>query len=231
MVKGKGNVGYFLAFVLINSVFLLTKPSLISAYQTCSENGIGYRLCHSCSCDPKDCNQGTASNRCSPDDPPACTWRATGWSFCGGKNVYSVRYNKSTCTRFYTCGDSACYCKGGLGYKKVGSCEGPSPPTSQSCTYGGCEDWRGGCTYTEVRDTSCDSICSPSSPFVEVMRVRCKGGAEQSIAGSIDNPTSSKLRVRKGGTTYYVAIVDPSDPAASCVRIRISGGVKALRKL
>lgn len=38
-------------------------------------------------------------------------------------------------------------------------------------------------------------------------------------------------RVRKGGTTYAVYLVETSDPDASPVRIRTSAGTKAARRL
>jgi len=41
---------------------------------------------------------------------------------------------------------------------------------------------------------------------------------------------TNPLRVRKGGTTYGVELVDTSDPNASAVRIKTSSGIKAIRK-
>jgi len=41
---------------------------------------------------------------------------------------------------------------------------------------------------------------------------------------------SHPLRIRKGGTTYGIELVDTADPNASAIRIKTPGGVKAIRK-
>jgi len=41
---------------------------------------------------------------------------------------------------------------------------------------------------------------------------------------------SHPLRIRKGGTTYGIELVDTSDPNASAIRIKMPGGIKAIRK-
>ncbi len=41
---------------------------------------------------------------------------------------------------------------------------------------------------------------------------------------------ASPLRISKNGTMYGVALVDPSDPAATSIRIKVAGAIKALRK-
>lgn len=52
---------------------------------------------------------------------------------------------------------------------------------------------------------------------------------------AIEDPTgavSSPLMLAKNGTKYHVALVDPSDPLATKVRIKLASGViKALRKI
>jgi hypothetical protein len=42
---------------------------------------------------------------------------------------------------------------------------------------------------------------------------------------------SYKLRIRKGGTTYGIILVDPADSSASKIRVRTSTGVMALKKM
>ena len=44
-----------------------------------------------------------------------------------------------------------------------------------------------------------------------------------------DAPAGNQWRVRKGGTTYAVFLVDPSDPNASDVRVKTSAGIRAAR--
>jgi len=41
---------------------------------------------------------------------------------------------------------------------------------------------------------------------------------------------SHPLRIRKGGTTYGIELVDTGDPNASAIRIKTPGGIKSLRK-
>jgi len=41
---------------------------------------------------------------------------------------------------------------------------------------------------------------------------------------------SHPLRIRQGGTTYGIELVDTSDPNASAIRIKTPGGIKAIRK-
>jgi len=59
------------------------------------------------------------------------------------------------------------------------------------------------------------------------------GGAVQELclvaAGDANTGMGGAPMVRKGGTTYAVYLVDPSDPDASPVRIRTSAGTKAIR--
>lgn len=46
-----------------------------------------------------------------------------------------------------------------------------------------------------------------------------------------DAPTGDTPMIRKGGTTYAVYLVDPTDPNASTVRLRTNDGTKAIRLL
>jgi len=41
---------------------------------------------------------------------------------------------------------------------------------------------------------------------------------------------SNPLRIRKGGVTYGIELVDTSDSNASLIRIKTSTGIKAIRK-
>ncbi len=51
------------------------------------------------------------------------------------------------------------------------------------------------------------------------------------IATDYVSPTTYPLRIHKGGTTYGIVLVDPSDPDASKIRIQTSSGIKALKKM
>ena len=44
-----------------------------------------------------------------------------------------------------------------------------------------------------------------------------------------DAPAGDQWRIRKGATTLAVYLVDPSDPAASNLRINTNDGIKAAR--
>ncbi len=57
------------------------------------------------------------------------------------------------------------------------------------------------------------------------------GGAvrELCLVATADAPTGDCPRVFKGGVTYAVYLVDPSDADASSVRIRTNDGTKAVR--
>jgi hypothetical protein len=44
-----------------------------------------------------------------------------------------------------------------------------------------------------------------------------------------DAPPGDQWRVHKGGTTYAVYLVDTTDPNASAVRVRTSGGTRSAR--
>jgi hypothetical protein len=52
---------------------------------------------------------------------------------------------------------------------------------------------------------------------------------ELCLVALADAPTGDQVRIRKGGTTYALYLVDPADPNASEIRIRTSGGTKAVR--
>jgi len=43
------------------------------------------------------------------------------------------------------------------------------------------------------------------------------------------NVGSNPLRIRKGGVTYGIELVDTGDPNASAIRIKTASGIKALR--
>ena len=43
--------------------------------------------------------------------------------------------------------------------------------------------------------------------------------------------SSYPLRISRGGTTYGIILVDPTDPSASKLRINTPAGVKALKKM
>lgn len=56
--------------------------------------------------------------------------------------------------------------------------------------------------------------------------LKVQGVGELALCDTGNNP----LRVRKGGATYGVELVDTNDPNASAVRIKTSLGIKAIRK-
>lgn len=56
--------------------------------------------------------------------------------------------------------------------------------------------------------------------------LKVQGVGELALTDVGNNP----LRIRKGGVTYGIEMVDNSDPNASPIRIKTSGGVKAIRK-
>ena len=55
----------------------------------------------------------------------------------------------------------------------------------------------------------------------EIVRIACEP------EGTLTSP----LRIAKNGLVYGIILVEPSDPAASKLRIQTSSGIKALRKL
>lgn len=59
------------------------------------------------------------------------------------------------------------------------------------------------------------------------------GGAvvELCLVAVADAPggMGGQLRIRKGGTTYAIYLVETSDPNASPVRVATSAGIKAIR--
>jgi len=70
----------------------------------------------------------------------------------------------------------------------------------------------------------------PNPTYQDIgLRVKTPSGVV-SIAAEIGAPTSP-LRIAKGGVVYGVALVNPGDPNDSGIRIRVSGAIKALRKL
>lgn len=50
------------------------------------------------------------------------------------------------------------------------------------------------------------------------------------LVATADANSGNQLRLRKGGTTYAVYLVDTSDGNASTVRIRTGAGVRAIRR-
>jgi len=71
----------------------------------------------------------------------------------------------------------------------------------------------------------------PSAPSYQDIGLRVKTpSGVVSIAAEIGAPTSP-LRIAKGGVVYGIVLVDPGDPYDSGVRIKVSGALKALRKL
>ncbi|UCB56697.1 MAG: hypothetical protein JSV30_05705 [Candidatus Omnitrophota bacterium] len=66
--------------------------------------------------------------------------------------------------------------------------------------------------------------------FMDIgLRVRY-GGQAVKIACELAETSVSPLRIRKGGATYAIVLVDTGDSMASSVRINTSTGIKALRR-
>lgn len=61
------------------------------------------------------------------------------------------------------------------------------------------------------------------------LRVYTGAVVELCLVATGDAPTGDCPRVHKGGTTYAVYLVDPSDPNASPIRIATNDGVRAMR--
>lgn len=77
-----------------------------------------------------------------------------------------------------------------------------------------------------VRTPICQTACNGGQDIG--LKMREAGQNVNIAAGPAGN---SPLRIRKGGTTYGIVLVDPADPNASKIRIKTSSGIKALCKL
>jgi len=75
------------------------------------------------------------------------------------------------------------------------------------------------CAKVEIRVTY-----TPSAGYYHGLKVQ--GVGELALCDVGTNP----LRIRKGGTTYGIELVETSDPNASPIRIKTGAGIKAIRK-
>ncbi len=66
--------------------------------------------------------------------------------------------------------------------------------------------------------------------FIDIGLRVYDGTSAITIACEPQGTLTSPLRISKNGQTYGIALVDPSDPMASKIRIQTSSGIKALRK-
>lgn len=85
--------------------------------------------------------------------------------------------------------------------------------------------------YTLPTFLSIDFELGDSTFPTQYSGLRIYNGAvvELCLVATADAPTGDCPRIRKGGTTYAVYLVDTSDPNASPVRIRTNDGTKAVR--
>ncbi len=81
-------------------------------------------------------------------------------------------------------------------------------------------------TYETERDDLLDWGSEETEGVVYYHGLKVQGASELALCDVGTNP----LRVRKGGTTYGLELVDTSDPNASTVRIKTGAGTKAIRK-
>lgn len=75
------------------------------------------------------------------------------------------------------------------------------------------------CAKVEIRVTY-----TPSADYYHGLKVQ--GVGELALCDVGNHP----LRIRKGGVTYGIELVETNDPNASAVRIKTPSGVKAIRK-
>lgn len=70
------------------------------------------------------------------------------------------------------------------------------------------------------------TICTyiPAAAYYHGLKVQ--GVGELALCDAVNNP----LRIRKGGVTYGIELVDISDPNASKIRIKTGAGIKAIRR-
>lgn len=115
-------------------------------------------------------------------------------------------------------------------------------------TYGGAEDtWNSGLTDADIRDSGFgidfsarNTTGANRNAYVDCVWTRIyytssvgychglkvQGEGELALCDVGNHP----LRIRKGGTTYGIELVDTSDGNASRIRIKTGTGVKAIRK-
>ncbi len=147
-------------------------------------------------------------------------------SFTGGGSSVTGDFSLNPCYNLVNQPDTFKFKKGcySLGPALNGSYDvtftksGYIPKTIEGFYLGDC---------TKTLSTSLD----PLPPYVDC-GIRVYDGTSNVIPACEPTGTvTSPLRVFNGSDTYGVVLVDPSDSAASNVRIQTSSGVKALRKL
>lgn len=77
------------------------------------------------------------------------------------------------------------------------------------------------CAKVEIRVTY-----TPGAPSSYYRGLKVQGEGELALCDVGNNP----LRIRKGGVTYGIELVDTNDPNASRIRIKVGAGIKAIRK-
>ena len=184
-----------------------------------------------------------------------CAYYCQCWAKDGGWSGWSTCSSSCTHTRSCTnpspsCGGSNCSgpssesCTGG-------SCCATawSDTNVYQCNAGGVRErkqTRASCNNPSTRWVSaacpvgqvCSGagVCGMPPPYVKVMKIKCSGVvvdiAGFSATAPIASTESSKMKMRKGGTTYSISLVNPvTDPTnSSCERTRIAGTVYAMRK-
>lgn len=85
--------------------------------------------------------------------------------------------------------------------------------------------------YTLPTFLSIDFELGDSTFPAQYSGLRIYDGAvrELCLVATADAPAGDCPRIRKGGTTYAIYLVDTGDPNASPVRIRTNDGTKAVR--
>lgn len=207
---------FFIIFILSALIFGI--PIVYS--QDCSVQG---------HCGDGICDPGESCPSCGDCNPPSygssCNCGACGCGgtiqcsgACSGGDPTPPGYGSS-------CNCGACGCGGIITCS--GSCSGSNPAPSnygQPCNCAPC-----GCGGT----IQCNGACSGPTPscYSDIGLRVYDGAAIRRIAAEPSGTLTSPLRISKGGITYGIVLVDPSDPSASKTRIQTTAGTKALRKL
>jgi hypothetical protein len=189
-----------------------------------SANGWWEKQSQTCACPATNCN---------PD------WSDTNNFRCGANGVREVKKVRDSCNSVfedwfpYPCasGETCSGANGTCGTCTLGAwsdctatCNGGTRTRTNSCVVGG----------IETGDCNTQACTEPN--YKAVMKVKCPApGGVDSIAGVLEsdiiNVTPRKVKIRKGGHNYNVALVDKDDTTlGSCSKVQVDSMTYRMRK-